>query len=336
MRRWPSCARSSSSRRCTTRLRWRPSTRPAARAAGAAAGRRLRHRVPRHAARRGIHLRRARALAHAVARAPLRLSRPLGAVGERAGARRPARRLPPRRGLLGERRPAGAVRRHDDGLQPARGRAHGHARGLARSGRDPLPAASASGVTGRDRADAGARVGAARALRDSRRASRISSALPHRPRGSRSTSTATASRARSGRWPCALGGLDAIVFSGGVGEGSALVRARVCGRLGFLGVQLDDERNALGDARRRRRAGRFPRADRGPASARRRRRRARRAPPARLVSPPALDDLAVAVVARAEREHLHPVRSRPRTSASRQGRRAPHRACRGRRSRRRA
>ena len=37
----------------------------------------------------------------------------------------------------------------------------------------------------------------------------------------------------------ALGGLDAIVFSGGVGEGSALVRARVCGRLGFLGVELE-------------------------------------------------------------------------------------------------
>jgi acetate kinase len=41
----------------------------------------------------------------------------------------------------------------------------------------------------------------------------------------------------------ALDGLDAIVFSGGVGEGSALVRARVCGRLGFLGVELDERRN---------------------------------------------------------------------------------------------
>ena len=42
----------------------------------------------------------------------------------------------------------------------------------------------------------------------------------------------------------ALGGLDAIVFSGGVGEGSALVRASVCERLGFLGVQLCERRNA--------------------------------------------------------------------------------------------
>ena len=34
----------------------------------------------------------------------------------------------------------------------------------------------------------------------------------------------------------ALGGLDALVFTAGVGEGSAFVREQVCGRLGFLGV----------------------------------------------------------------------------------------------------
>jgi acetate kinase len=47
-----------------------------------------------------------------------------------------------------------------------------------------------------------------------------------------------------GAMAVALGGLDAIVFSGGVGEGSALVRARVCERLGFLGVELVDTLNA--------------------------------------------------------------------------------------------
>ncbi|HET6171538.1 MAG TPA: acetate/propionate family kinase [Gaiellales bacterium] len=41
----------------------------------------------------------------------------------------------------------------------------------------------------------------------------------------------------------ALGGVDAIVFSGGVGEGSARVRASVCRRLGFLGVELDNGLN---------------------------------------------------------------------------------------------
>ena len=41
-----------------------------------------------------------------------------------------------------------------------------------------------------------------------------------------------------------LGGLDALVFTAGVGEHSAEVRARVCAHLGFLGVALDAEANA--------------------------------------------------------------------------------------------
>jgi acetate kinase len=40
-----------------------------------------------------------------------------------------------------------------------------------------------------------------------------------------------------------LRGIDALVFTGGVGEGSAAVRSRVCGRLGFLGVELDESLN---------------------------------------------------------------------------------------------
>jgi acetate kinase len=41
-----------------------------------------------------------------------------------------------------------------------------------------------------------------------------------------------------------LGGIDALVFTAGVGEGSASVRRDVCRRLGFLGVELDVEANA--------------------------------------------------------------------------------------------
>jgi len=41
-----------------------------------------------------------------------------------------------------------------------------------------------------------------------------------------------------------LGGIDAIVFTAGVGEGSSRVRADVCGRLAFLGVELDADANA--------------------------------------------------------------------------------------------
>jgi acetate kinase len=42
----------------------------------------------------------------------------------------------------------------------------------------------------------------------------------------------------------ALDGLDALVFTAGVGEHSVRVRAGVCGRLPFLGVELDEAANA--------------------------------------------------------------------------------------------
>ena len=41
----------------------------------------------------------------------------------------------------------------------------------------------------------------------------------------------------------ALGGLDALVFTAGVGEHSARVRSEVCGRLAHLGVTIDEELN---------------------------------------------------------------------------------------------
>jgi acetate kinase len=46
----------------------------------------------------------------------------------------------------------------------------------------------------------------------------------------------------------ALGGMDTLVFSGGIGEGAAPVRARICDGLGFLGVEIDAGRNASNDA----------------------------------------------------------------------------------------
>jgi len=41
-----------------------------------------------------------------------------------------------------------------------------------------------------------------------------------------------------------LGGLDVLVFTAGIGEHSAPVRAAVCRQLAFLGVKLDAHRNA--------------------------------------------------------------------------------------------
>jgi acetate kinase len=46
-----------------------------------------------------------------------------------------------------------------------------------------------------------------------------------------------------GAYAAVLGGLDTLVFSGGIGENAALVRERVCKGLGFLGVDLDEEQN---------------------------------------------------------------------------------------------
>lgn len=42
----------------------------------------------------------------------------------------------------------------------------------------------------------------------------------------------------------AMGGLDAVAFTGGIGENDAEVRARICEGLGFLGVTVDAAANA--------------------------------------------------------------------------------------------
>jgi len=47
----------------------------------------------------------------------------------------------------------------------------------------------------------------------------------------------------------ALGGIDALVFTGGIGENAAPIRARVLEALGFLGFVLDPEANTAGDER---------------------------------------------------------------------------------------
>jgi acetate kinase len=47
-----------------------------------------------------------------------------------------------------------------------------------------------------------------------------------------------------GAYAAALGGLDTLVFAGGIGENSPVVRARICGGLNFLGIELDKSRNA--------------------------------------------------------------------------------------------
>jgi acetate kinase len=46
-----------------------------------------------------------------------------------------------------------------------------------------------------------------------------------------------------GSYTAALGGLDALVFTGGIGENSELVRNNVCSNMKYLGIELDKEAN---------------------------------------------------------------------------------------------
>jgi acetate kinase len=46
-----------------------------------------------------------------------------------------------------------------------------------------------------------------------------------------------------GAYAAALGGLDTLVFAGGIGENAPQVRARICEGLGFLGIRLDAAAN---------------------------------------------------------------------------------------------
>ena len=46
-----------------------------------------------------------------------------------------------------------------------------------------------------------------------------------------------------GSFAAALGGVDTLVFAGGIGENVAIIRARICKELGFLGIELQTARN---------------------------------------------------------------------------------------------
>lgn len=47
-----------------------------------------------------------------------------------------------------------------------------------------------------------------------------------------------------GSFAAALGGLDTLVFAGGIGENCPAIRSRICEGLGFLGIELNETRNA--------------------------------------------------------------------------------------------
>ena len=50
-----------------------------------------------------------------------------------------------------------------------------------------------------------------------------------------------------GAFAAALGGLDTLVFAGGIGENAPKIRGRICDGLGFLGIELEEKRNAVNE-----------------------------------------------------------------------------------------
>lgn len=48
----------------------------------------------------------------------------------------------------------------------------------------------------------------------------------------------------AGAMAAAMAGIDALVFCGGIGENSRLIRARICERLGWMGIEIDHGLNA--------------------------------------------------------------------------------------------
>jgi acetate kinase len=50
-----------------------------------------------------------------------------------------------------------------------------------------------------------------------------------------------------GAFAAALGGLDTLVFAGGIGENAPTVRSRICNGLGFFGIELEEKRNAANE-----------------------------------------------------------------------------------------
>jgi len=51
-----------------------------------------------------------------------------------------------------------------------------------------------------------------------------------------------------GALAAALGGLDTLIFTAGIGENSPAIRQRICQHMGYMGIQIDSARNKAGEA----------------------------------------------------------------------------------------
>ena len=165
---------------------------------------------------------------------------------------RPGDSRAPRQWRQPGRRMAGPEHRHQHGLHAGGRPGHEHADGRSGSRRGLLPGAHRTPDRGAISAPGEPRVGPAGRFRNELRYARPARAGARRDRrGRRGPRAAEAvglfcyqAKKWIGSYAAVLGGLDTLVFAGGIGENAPPVRARICAGLGFLGLRLDAERNA--------------------------------------------------------------------------------------------
>jgi acetate kinase len=144
--------------------------------------------------------------------------------------------------MLGHRSSRRPFRRHDNGLHSARGRSDGDASWIGRSGallyllRHHLTLDALDNALEHDSGLAGL-SGISGDVSELERSDDPAARLALEVFTYRVANAV-------GSMAVALGGLDALVFTAGIGENSASVREAVCGLLAFLGVELDAEANA--------------------------------------------------------------------------------------------
>ena len=218
-----------------------------------ASRRRVRHGFPRHHAGRGCDLRAPTNLARGLGDPPVRLPRTLRAVVYRARGRAPrTTQATPSAWSFATSAVAARSRQSVTGIRSDTTMGFTPLEGVpmaTRSGSvDPGVLLYLQRVHGlsarRPRSSAQHRVGDRGTFGRPRRARARGRCVGRRERPACVEVFTYRVAAAVAAMGAALGGIDAIAFTAGVGEHSPAVRSAVCARLGFLGVSLDPELNS--------------------------------------------------------------------------------------------
>ena len=158
--------------------------------------------------------------------------------GRARNRRGPGRRRASRQRRVHVRDRRRQERRKHDGLHGARRSAHGHAAGPARCRRCALPDEREGDEREGDRALSLQRLRAQGPFGHQQRRAGAARERGSRAPSWRSTTSSTGSRSSPGMLAAAMGGIDAFVFTAGIGENAPAIREAVMRRLSWLGLEL--------------------------------------------------------------------------------------------------